>query len=90
LYAVRQDQFASGGGKGRDSGGSPGEVMTEDEINLAWSHSIAELIADALVAGKVIAKTEYERAREIIAEEVLARLCVHDRPDQTNPRYKSN
>ncbi len=64
--------------------------MSDDGINKAWSYSVAELAADALVTGKVISKDQYERARDIIAEETYVRLALEDRPDRTNWRYNSN
>lgn len=61
--------------------------MTEDEVDLAWSRSVAGLAADALIDGKVIVKADFERASTIIAEEVYVRLCLGDRPDLSNRQY---
>jgi hypothetical protein len=65
--------------------------MTDDEINFAWSHFVAGLAAAALIDGKVIPKEQYERARDIIAEETYVRLALGDRPDRSElSQYKSN
>ena len=50
--------------------------MTDQE----WSQRVAELVADALVQAKLLPKQDFARATEIAAEEILARLCLGDRP----------
>ena len=45
-----------------------------------WSRAVAELAADALIDGEVIAAEQSDRATEIIAEEIWARLLVRDYP----------
>lgn len=45
-----------------------------------WSQHIAELAADALVDAKLIAAGSFERAKAIIAEEMLVRLNLCDYP----------
>ena len=63
--------------------------MTDNEIDVAWSHTVAELAADGLVTAKILAKDDLQKATEIIAEEIYVRLVAGDRPDRTNWRYKS-
>jgi len=64
--------------------------MTDDEIDVAWSQSVAGLAADALVTAGLVAKADIDRIHKIIAEEVYVRLAARDRPDRENWRYKSN
>jgi len=61
-------------------------MMTDNEIDVAWSRMVAELAADGLVTAKILAKDDLQP--EIIAEEVFVRLVAGDRPDRTNWRYK--
>jgi hypothetical protein len=65
-------------------------IMTDEEIDLAWSRAVAELAADGLVTAGFVLKGDIERATEIIAEEVRVRLVIGDRPDRTNLRYRSS
>jgi hypothetical protein len=70
--------------------GQRAKDMTDDEIDVAWSKSVAALAADALVDAKLIIKADLDKATAIIAEEVHVRLVAKDRPDRTNWKYKSN
>ena len=47
-----------------------------------WSRSVAELAADMLVDAGLIQQAKFDQATEVIAEEVLVRLCLNDRPNQ--------
>jgi hypothetical protein len=49
----------------------------------------AESFYDALVTAKIVAKTDFDRAVEIAAEEIVVRLSIGDRPSLDNVRYKS-
>jgi len=62
--------------------------MTQDEIDKAWSQHIASLSVHTLVQAGIVAKTDLDRALEIVAEEVLVRLSFEDRPNAENWRYK--
>jgi len=46
----------------------------------SWSDQIAILAADALVEARLIDRDVFERAADVIAEEVFARLCLRDFP----------
>jgi hypothetical protein len=63
--------------------------MTQVEIDKDWSSSVANLVIDTLVTAKIVAKTDFERAVEIAAEEIFVRLSIGDRPSLDNVRYKS-
>jgi hypothetical protein len=45
-----------------------------------WSNRIAGLAVDALVHAKVVPPEDYDRAVEIVSEEILVRLCLEDFP----------
>ena len=45
-----------------------------------WSKDIAALISDALLDGGVIEEASFDRASEIIAEEIWVRLLCGDYP----------
>jgi hypothetical protein len=66
-----------------------GQIMTDDEINSAWSTSVAAIASATLIHAKILAESDKDRATEIIAEEILVRLIAGDRPDRENWRYKS-
>jgi len=63
--------------------------MTDDEIDVAWSKSVAELAADALVDAGLLTKADFDEAQNIIMEELRVRLALRDRPDRKNSRCKS-
>jgi hypothetical protein len=63
--------------------------MTDDEIDVAWSHRIAGLTTATLVAAGVMPEADIERVKGIIAEEIYVRLCAKDRPDRNNWLYQS-
>jgi hypothetical protein len=62
--------------------------MTDDEIDVAWSSSVAELAADALVDAGLLTKVDFDKAQNIIMEELRVRLALGDRPDRKNSRCK--
>ena len=62
--------------------------MTDDEMYVAWSRSVAELAVDELIMGKIIANTDFDRAVEIAAVEIYVRLAAGDRPDRENWKFK--
>ena len=51
------------------------------ENDKEWSGVIGDLAADALVDAGLVDKSKLEQASEIIAEELLVRLCLNDRPN---------
>jgi hypothetical protein len=65
-------------------------AMTDDEMYVAWSRSIAELAIDTLAGAKIVTKSEMERAITIAAREIYVRLVAGDRPDRENWRFKLN
>ncbi len=64
--------------------------MDQGEIDTAWSRSVAELAVGTLMIAKIVGREDLDRAVAIVAEEILVRLALEDRPDQSNWRYKSN
>ena len=62
--------------------------MTQGEIDRAWSDAVANLAVSGLMAAKLLPPTEQERAIAIVAEEILVRLALEDRPDANNWRYQ--
>jgi hypothetical protein len=46
----------------------------------AWSTKVANLAVDALIQAQLLPAADFERAKQIVAEEVLVRLCLGDRP----------
>ena len=63
--------------------------MTQDEIDKTWSRDIASLAVDALMKAGFVARADFDRSLEIVAEEVVVRLSLEDRPNAENWRYKS-
>jgi hypothetical protein len=64
--------------------------MTDDEMYVAWSRSVASLATDALMRAGLLSSGDVSRATDIAAEEIYVRLALEDRPDRTNWRFKSN
>jgi hypothetical protein len=64
--------------------------VNQDEIDAIWSRSVANLAVAALLNAKLIKSEDLDRGAAIVAEEILVRLALQDRPDQSNWRYKSN
>ena len=62
--------------------------LTNDEIDAAWSRSVASIAAVALIQAKLLARSEQDRVTEIIAEEIRVRLIAGDRPNRENWKYK--
>jgi hypothetical protein len=60
--------------------------MRQDEIDTTWSRRVAALAADALVDAGFVAKSDFDNASGIIAQEVLIRLSMEDRPANPNQR----
>lgn len=57
--------------------------MTEEHLNhaadAAWSRKVAVLAVDSLVEAKIVARVDFDRAVDIVAEEILVRLTMDDR-----------
>jgi hypothetical protein len=64
--------------------------VTDDEMDLDWSRTVASLATDALMTAGILPKESLDRATAIAAEEIQVRLALHDRPDRENWRYKSD
>ena len=45
-----------------------------------WSESVAELVVDALAIAGIVSEKDTEKAKGIVQEEVLVRLCLGDIP----------
>ena len=45
-----------------------------------WSEKVAGLAVDGLVTAKLLPPESFALAVEIVAEEILVRLCLDDRP----------
>ena len=45
-----------------------------------WCESVAALAVDALCDTGLVQRKQYEQAVAIVAEEIMARLCVSDYP----------
>jgi hypothetical protein len=45
-----------------------------------WCEKVAPLGVDALVDAGLVAKEEFTRASDIVAEELFVRLCLRDYP----------
>ena len=56
------------------------KVKKEYESKMVWSESISYILADALLDGEVIKNDDFEKAKEILAEELFFRLLVEDYP----------
>jgi hypothetical protein len=78
------------GSEGRKLRGFRSLVLTDEEIDAAWSQSVASIAAVTLIDANLLAGPERDRATEIIAEEIRVRLIAGDRPDRDNWKYKSN
>jgi hypothetical protein len=68
---------------------SQSAIMTDNEIDSAWSLSVAGFASATLIHAKILTEADKDRATKIIAEEILARLVAGDRPDRQNWRYKA-
>jgi hypothetical protein len=47
---------------------------------MIWCRKVAGLGVESLVMAGLLPKAEYERAKEIVAEEIFVRMCLHDLP----------
>jgi hypothetical protein len=54
--------------------------MDDSKTDQKWSAQIGNVSASTLVAAGVLPASERDRAAAIIAEEVLVRLSLNDRP----------
>jgi hypothetical protein len=45
-----------------------------------WSNRVAGLAVDALTTAQIIKKEDFERAVDIVSEEIYVRLCLGDAP----------
>ena len=45
-----------------------------------WARSIAELVADSLIDAKLVSEWNFEKARDVVQEEIFVRLVLGDRP----------
>jgi|HubBroStandDraft_6_1064221.scaffolds.fasta_scaffold1451270_2 hypothetical protein len=54
--------------------------MRQDEIDATWSRRVASLATDALVDAGFVATSNVDNVCRIIADEVLIRLSLRDRP----------
>jgi hypothetical protein len=45
-----------------------------------WSKGVAELAVDALLDAGLVRREDFEPAVEVVAEEILVRLCLRDYP----------
>jgi hypothetical protein len=62
-------------------------MVGEKDAVKQWCSDVAVLAADALVDAKLVKREECDRATEIIAEEILVRLCLKiTRPEEAR-RY---
>ena len=68
---------------------SKAPIMNDNEIDSAWSLSVAKIVSATLIYAKILSEAEQDRATKIIAEEISVRLIAGDRPDSENWRYKS-
>ena len=59
-----------------------------DEQDRVWSREVAELAVDGLVTAKIVSQADFERAVEIVSEEIHARLAMNHRPE--NQRLKAS
>jgi len=64
--------------------------LTDEEIDAAWSQSVASVAAVTLIHANLLAGSDQNRATEIIADEIRVRLIAGDRPDRDNWKYKAN
>ena len=57
-----------------------------DETPEQWSHRVALVAVDALLHPGIVSSEQFEKATEIVAEEICARLNVRDYPPPPEPR----
>jgi hypothetical protein len=56
------------------------KVKKEDENKMEWCEIIGGILADALLDGEIVKNADFEKAKEILAEELFVRLLVEDYP----------
>jgi hypothetical protein len=54
--------------------------VAQGEVDKTWSRKVAVLAVDALLDAKIVTKSDFERAVDIVAEEIFVRLGMGDRP----------
>jgi hypothetical protein len=64
-------------------------MMTQNEIDLDWSHRTALSIVEDLIVGKVLAEADAERAIAIAAQMIHIPLVSGDRPEATARYYRN-
>lgn len=64
--------------------------MTQGDIDKAWSDRVASIATSTLNAALLVRDADCDRVQAIIAEEILVRLTIGDRPDPSNWKYQSN
>ncbi len=57
-----------------------GADLNEIKSDKAWSYSVASIAVSTLIVAGVLDSSQQERATEIVAEEILVRLAIGDRP----------
>ena len=50
-----------------------------------WCDHVAAMGVDVLADAGLVTHADFERARDIVAEEVFVRLCLHDYPPTPEP-----
>jgi hypothetical protein len=55
-------------------------VLSEQKSDEDWSRSVASIAITTLIAAGVLDTSQQKRATEIVAEEILVRLAIGDRP----------
>jgi hypothetical protein len=66
------------------------QAKAQGEIDKEWSRGVAVLGVDELVRAKIVGAPDFDRAVEIVAEEILVRLALEDRPTADNWRFKKD
>jgi hypothetical protein len=64
--------------------------MTQDEVDEAWSESVASIAVSELLDAGLIKADDKDRVTATVAKEILVRLIAGDRPDSNNWKYQPN
>jgi hypothetical protein len=54
--------------------------MSKFSSDIEWCERVANMVADALIDAKLIAKPDFERARDCAKEENFVRISMGDLP----------
>lgn len=54
--------------------------MAQQNSSKGWADGVANLAVDAMLDAQILKKEDLSRAKEIISEEIFARLSVKDYP----------